>query len=446
MFDTICAISTSLNESAINIIRISGEDAISTVNSILLGCDLTKKNGGTINYAKIVDENNNVIDEVLVSLFRAPKSYTKEDVIEINTHGGAFVTTKVLELLLSKGLRLALPGEFTKRAFLNGRIDLSQAEAVMDIINSETRDSLILSTRALNGEIKTLVESLRKDIEEILMHIDVNIDYPEYTDEVQVTNDICINKLSKLIPMIEDIIGHAEKLRVYKEGVKTIILGKPNVGKSSLLNKLLKEDKAIVTSYKGTTRDIVEGKINIGGIILNLIDTAGVRDTDDPIEKIGIEKTINALDKAELVLLLLDESNDLESEDYKLLELTKDKKRIIVGNKSDLGKRIKDTDISISALNGSNVELLEKKIRDMFVLDDIKSDNEKYVIASSRHIAILKKVLASLESANNASVRNDFLDMIYIDLMVAYDELGKIVGLEPSSLIDEIFKNFCLGK
>ena len=397
--DTICAISTSITESAINIIRISGDDSIKITNGILFGLDLSKQKGNTINYGKIKDKDGNLIDEVLVSLFRAPKSYTKEDIVEINTHGGAYVTTRVLELLIENGCRLAEPGEFTKRAFLNGRIDLSQAEAVMDMISSSTKNSLLLANKALRGDIKNLVYELRKNIEDILLHITVNIDYPEYLDELQVTNNLCIDETSKLIDKLEYIIENAETNRVYKEGIKTVILGKPNVGKSSLLNSLLNENKAIVTDISGTTRDIVEGEININGIILHLIDTAGIRNTEDPIEKIGIEKSKEKLDEAELVLLVLDESNELTKEDKELLELTKNKTRLIIGNKVDIGNKanIDEKTVQISSKTGYGIEALKKEIFSMFVKQDIAKSSD-LIISSSRHISILRKTLSSLKS------------------------------------------------
>lgn len=447
-FDTICAISTAMSASAINIIRISGEDSIKIVNGILSGLDLSKKEGNTISYGLIKDESGNTIDEVLVSLFRAPKSYTKEDLVEINTHGGAYVTTQTLELLLKAGARLAEPGEFTKRAFLNGRIDLSQAEAVMDMIDSSTKSSLLLANRALKGDIKVLVESLRMEIEDLLLHITVNIDYPEYTDELQITNDLIKDKTKYLISKIEKIIEEAENLRYYKEGIKTVILGKPNVGKSSLLNALLKENKAIVTSYSGTTRDIVEGDINLGGIILHLIDTAGIRKTDDPIEKIGIEKSIEKLNEAELVLLVLDQSQALSSEDKGLLEKTKNKTRIIIANKSDLPKSfsaIEDA-VDISSLSGEGIDNLKDKIKSLFIKDSINLNGD-LVISSTRHIAIMSKALSSLKEARKNAINGDFLDMVEIDLKEAYNALGEIIGKgNPDELIDELFSKFCLGK
>ncbi len=446
-FDTICAISTSLGESAINIIRLSGKDAIDISMKVLSGVDLTKKKGNTISYAKVV-ENGEIIDEVLVSLFRAPKSYTKEDIVEINTHGGQYVTERVLELLLLNGARLAEPGEFTKRAFLNGRIDLSKAEAVMDMIEAQTKASLSLASKGLKGDVYKEISALRKDIEDILLHIEVNIDYPEYTDELQVTKNLLIEKVTSLINTINNIILKAENLRVYKEGIKTIIIGKPNVGKSSLLNNLLKENKAIVTSYKGTTRDIVEGNINIGGIILHLIDTAGVRDTVDPVEKIGIDKTIEVLKDAELVLLLLDYESGIEKEDLALLELTKDKNRIIIANKSDtINKKLNENEyLSISALKGDGIEALEKEIHKRFIHDEA-NDSIKTNISSSRHISLLKLCEKSLSSALTNAENGDFIDMISIDLKDAYDSLGLITGESASdSLINELFSKFCLGK
>ena len=446
--DTICAISTSMTESAINIIRISGDDSIKITNGILFGLDLSKQKGNTINYGKIKDKDGNLIDEVLVSLFRAPKSYTKEDIVEINTHGGAYVTTRVLELLIENGCRLAEPGEFTKRAFLNGRIDLSQAEAVMDMISSSTKNSLLLANKALRGDIKNLVYELRKNIEDILLHITVNIDYPEYLDELQVTNNLCIDETSKLIDKLEYIIENAETNRVYKEGIKTVILGKPNVGKSSLLNSLLNENKAIVTDISGTTRDIVEGEININGIILHLIDTAGIRKTDDPIEKIGIEKSKEKLDEAELVLLVLDESNELTKEDKELLELTKNKTRLIIGNKVDIGNKanIDEKTVQISSKTGYGIEELKKEIFSMFVKQDIAKSSD-LIISSSRHISVLRKALSSLRSANMSARNNEFVDMVEIDLKEAYKTLGEIIGeSSPDELLDELFNKFCLGK
>lgn len=445
--DTICALATNLGESAINIIRISGDEAISIASSILKGVDLTKKKTNTISYAHVV-ENDNVLDEVLVSIFRAPKSYTKEDVVEINTHGGAYVTERVIELLLSRGCRMADPGEFTKRAFLNGRIDLTEAESVMDMIEAKTKKSLELANRGLRGEVYEEIESLRKEIEDVLLHIDVNIDYPEYTDELQVTRELCIKNSTELIDRIEKILKSAENMRVYKEGIKTIILGKPNVGKSSLLNALLNEERAIVTSYKGTTRDTIEGDLNMNGIILHLIDTAGVRETDDPVERIGINKAIDKLNDAELVLLVLDHETGITSEDKELLKLTENKNRIIIANKSDISKAgFEGLDyLDISALTKDGIDSLEKAIHEMFIKTDVLGGADT-AISSSRHIGLLKKAQSSLINSKKEAESGDYPDMIALDLKDAYDTLGEIIGkTSTDSLIDELFAKFCLGK
>lgn len=447
-FDTICAISTSISESAINIIRLSGDKAISIVASIFDGKNLNKIKPWTITHGHIIDEEKNVIDEVLVSVFKAPKSYTREDMVEINTHGGSFVTHSILSLILKKGARLADSGEFTKRAFLNGRIDLSEAEAVMDVINSKSRKALDIANKSLSGGTYNLIHNIRNDLEDLLLHITINIDYPEYTDEVQITKGQITSTTNNLIDKIKDVLNKANTFKVYREGIKTIILGKPNVGKSSLLNALLNEDKAIVTNISGTTRDIVEGELNLSGIILHLIDTAGIRDTSDPIEKIGISKSLSELDEAELVLLILDNSTELSQEDKNLLELTKNKKRIVLLNKSDLGRKNIDEEnaLSISALTKEGLPSLEKMIKEMFVNEEISSTNDA-LISSSRHISILNKVLDSLISANLASRSGEYTDMVMIDLTSAYNELGLITGETASdSLINELFKKFCLGK
>jgi len=445
--DTICAISTSLSSSAINIIRISGNNAIEIASKIVSGVNLSQVPSNSISHAYVENERGEKIDEILISLFRAPKSYTKEDVIEINTHGGSYVTTKVLELLLRNGCRLAEAGEFTKRAFLNGRIDLTEAESVMDMINAKTQASLSLANKGLSGDVKRLIDELRKSIEDLLLHITVNIDYPEYTDEVQISNKICVDTTTSLIDRINLIIEKAETMRIYKEGIKTVILGKPNVGKSSLLNAMLNENKAIVTSYGGTTRDTVEGDLNIGGIILHLIDTAGIRNTKNPIEKIGIEKSIEKLNEAELVLLVLDRT-DFNETDKKLLDLTKDKNRIIILNKADLPQKIAlDVPyLDVSALKKEGIKPLEDKIKEMFIKEELSSSDEG-VISSSRHIALLKKSLESLNSALEGAKSGVFLDMIEIDLKDAYNTLGEITGeVAPDELINELFMNFCLGK
>ncbi len=445
-YDTICAISTSLGKSAINIIRLSGEDSIEIASKIISGVDIRKKEGGTITHAYI-KENGNYIDEILVSVFRAPKSYTGENLVEINTHGGAYVTERVFDMLISLGARVALPGEFTKRAFMNNKMDLTSAEAVMDIVNANTRKSLDLANKALHRDIYNLVHELRGNIMDILLQIEVNIDYPEYEDEIEISHEKVKHDTSMLIDKITDLIDKAEVMRVYKEGIKTVILGKPNVGKSSLLNALLNQNKAIVTNISGTTRDIVEGKINIGGVVLHLLDTAGVRDTDNPIELIGIEKTMEVLNEAELVLLVLDTSAPLDAQDYSLLEMTKDKKRIIIGNKIDLHGKLDIVDIvNVSSVTKAGVDDLKKKIIKLFIDEDMEKDTE-VAISSTRHIGLLKEALSSLKDAYESEKEGLYLDMLEIDFKKAYTSLGLITGEEATSdIVDELFKKFCLGK
>ena len=445
-YDTICAISTALGKSAINIIRLSGEDSIEIASKIISGVDIRKKEGGTITHAYVKD-GENYIDEILVSVFRAPKSYTGENLVEINTHGGAYVTEKVFDMLISLGARVALPGEFTKRAFINNKMDLTSAEAVMDIVNANTRKSLDLANKALHKDIYNLVHELRENIMDILLQIEVNIDYPEYEDEIEISHEKVKHDTNILINKISDLIDKAEVMRVYKEGIKTVILGKPNVGKSSLLNALLNQNKAIVTNISGTTRDIVEGEINIGGIVLHLLDTAGVRNTDNPIERIGIKKTLEVLEEAELVLLVLDTSSPLDSEDYSLLEMTKDKKRIIIGNKIDLNGRLDIVDIvNVSSITKAGVDELKKKIIQLFIALDMDKETE-VSISSTRHISLLKEALASLKEAYESEKEGLYLDMIEIDFKKAYTSLGLITGEEATSdIVDELFKKFCLGK
>ena len=324
--DTIAAISTALANGAISIVRLSGDEAISIVNSCFKGKDLTKVASHTVHYGHIYD-GCELIDEVLVSVFKAPKTFTKEDVVEINCHGGIYVTNKILELVLTKGAKLAEPGEFTKRAYLNGRIDLTQAESVMDVIEAKTKSSLKMANYGLNGETKKLIDGFKERILKCILEIEVNIDYPEYEDEVQVNKEVLKPTVNSLIDDLKIIINKADEASIIKKGLKTAIIGKPNVGKSSLLNALLKEDKAIVTNIAGTTRDIVEGDINVGGILLHLIDTAGVRNTTDTVEQIGVEKTRKILDEAELIMLVFDYSEKLDKIDLDLLEKTKEKNR-----------------------------------------------------------------------------------------------------------------------
>lgn len=447
MNDTIVAISTALGEGAISIIRVSGDDAIKIINPLFDGKDLEKASSHTINYGHIV-YNGEIIDEVLLSIMKAPKTYTKEDVIEINTHGSIAVVNKIMEILLLEGCRLAEPGEFTKRAFLNGRIDLTESEGVMDLINSETELTRKMAINELSGNVSRLIEDTREDIISLISNIEVNIDYPEYEDIEVVT----INKIREKVREIKEKLLKTLKLsedgKILKDGIKTVILGKPNVGKSSLLNALLEEEKAIVTDVKGTTRDIVEGSILVGGVKLNLIDTAGVRKSDDIVEKIGIEKSLNLIDEAELVLLILDASCPLSEEDKYLLEKTKDKKRIIIMNKIDLklNNSYIDDVIKISAKNNEGIEDIKDAIKELFNVGTFMSKNLTF-FTNVRQISLLKSAIKSLEDVEQGIKEEREIDMIEIDLKLVWEKLGDIIGANyTEELIDNLFSRFCLGK
>lgn len=447
MNDTIVAISTALGEGAISIIRVSGDDAIKIINPLFDGKNLEKASSHTINYGHIV-YNGEIIDEVLLSIMKAPKTYTKEDVIEINTHGSIAVVNKIMEILLLEGCRLAEPGEFTKRAFLNGRIDLTESEGVMDLINSETELTRKMAINELSGNVSRLIEDTREDIISLISNIEVNIDYPEYEDIEVVT----INKIREKVREIKEKLLKTLKLsedgKILKDGIKTVILGKPNVGKSSLLNALLEEEKAIVTDVKGTTRDIVEGSILVGGVKLNLIDTAGVRKSDDIVEKIGIEKSLNLIDEAELVLLILDASCPLSEEDKYLLEKTKDKKRIIIMNKIDLklNNSYMDDVIKISAKNNEGIEDIKDAIKELFNVGIFMSKNLTF-FTNVRQISLLKSAIKSLDDVEQGIKEEREIDMIEIDLKLVWEKLGDIIGANyTEELIDNLFSRFCLGK
>jgi len=446
--DTIAAISTALGQSAINIIRMSGDEAIPIANEVFSGKDLSSVDSHTVHYGHIV-EDSMILDEVLVSVFRAPKTFTTEDIIEINCHGGTYVARKILSLLLSKGARLANNGEFTERAYLNGRIDLTQAESVMDIIEAQSEMSLTLANKGLDGAIYQLIIDLRDQLLSLIAHIEVNIDYPEYDDVITLSNELIKPQVQVLMNRINEILKKSEYGRIIKDGLKTAIIGRPNVGKSSLLNALLKEEKAIVTEVQGTTRDTIEGSINIGGIILNLIDTAGIRESQDIVEKIGIDKAKTVLEEAELILFVLDQSEPLNDDDHKLLELTKYKKRIVIINKKDLKKQLNETfenSVEISARNKVGINQLEHIIQSMFLKGEVNLHNETY-LSNARQIAKLKETKSSLQDSINAIEEQLPIDMVEIDLKNAWSLLGDIIGANAStSLLDELFSKFCLGK
>jgi len=454
MNDTIVAISTSLGIGAISIIRVSGEESISIVNSIFKGKNLEKIQSHTINYGHIIDENNEIIDEVLVTVMKAPKTFTAEDTVEINTHGGIAPTNKVLELLIEKGCRLAEPGEFTKRAFLNGRIDLLEAEAVMDMIDSKTEIQRKMATNQLSGKTSDLINELRDDMIQIISNINVNIDYPEYDDVDEITNEIMIPKISKLKERIKKILKESENGKIIKEGIKTSIIGRPNVGKSSLLNALLEEEKAIVTDIAGTTRDIVEGQIKINGIILNIIDTAGIRKTDDKVESIGVEKSIKTMNESDLILFVINNNEELTVDVKELLEKVKDKNYLVLINKTDLPSKINleelDLDnnriIKLSIINNKGIDDLKDKISELFNIGELETKDPTY-LSNARSISILKNCLRSVEDVENSLKNNMPIDMIELDIKNIWEELGKINGTSyEEELLDEMFKRFCLGK
>ena len=446
--DTIAQVSTALANNAISIIKVSGAQAISIVSKVF-SKNLKDVKSHTVHYGFIKDKDT-IIDEVLVSVFRSPKSFTAEDVVEINCHGGIFVTNKVLELLLANGAREALPGEFTKRAFLNGRIDLTQAEAVMDTIEANTTNSLKLAGMGLSGQTKKLIKGFRDKVLQTMLKIEVNIDYPEYEDEEQITNEVLYPSLKSLLSDIDIVLAKSEVSQVIKNGIKTAIVGKPNVGKSSLLNALLREDKAIVTSIAGTTRDIVEGEVNIGGIVLKLIDTAGVRETEDVVEKIGVSKSKKALMDAELVIVVLDNNQALDETDMELLNASNNKKRVIVVNKRDLDNKLDlsklDKYILMSTFDEADISKLEKEIKNLCNISDMLNIDATY-IGNARQIAKLKDAKKNLLDAKQGLDNNMPIDIVNIDIKNAWLNLGDILGENSSEeLIDELFKRFCLGK
>lgn len=451
MNDTIAAISTALGIGAISIIRISGNEAIDIVNKVVKNKNIDKLNSHTINYNHIVD-GSKIIDEVLISIMKAPKSFTTEDVVEINAHGGIATTNKILQLLLQNGCRLAQPGEFTKRAYLNGRIDLTQAEGIMDLINSKTDKMRELAISQVNGNISQMIRNIRQEIIEILANIEVNIDYPEYEDIEVLTDSELLPKLNQVESKIKNIIKNSENSRLIKEGIDTCIIGKPNVGKSSLLNRLLDEEKAIVTEIEGTTRDIVEGTLIIEGIIFNIIDTAGIRKTEDLVESIGVKKSLDLIEKSDLVLLVLNNNEDLTEEEIEILSKIKNKNHIVVVNKIDLTKKLdlSNYDIAnivyISTLNNQGLDNLKDAIKNLYNLEKIETIDLTY-LTNARSLALLNESLISIHDAKESINNYVPIDMVEIDIKEAWNKLGEIIGENYSEeLIDQLFSQFCLGK
>ena len=451
MNDTIAAISTALGVGAISIVRMSGKDSISIANSIFSGKDLEKVATHTINYGFIKD-NDEIIDEVLVSVMKAPHTYTTEDIVEINCHGGITTTNKVLETLLKHGARLAEPGEFTKRAFLNGRIDLTKSEAVMDLLESKTESARKLAINSLQGKTALLVDNFRDKIKQLISSIEVNIDYPEYYDIEVVTLEKIKEETANMKQELENIIKESENSKIIKNGIDTLIIGRPNVGKSSILNKFLDEEKAIVTDIAGTTRDIVEGQVMLDNIVLNIIDTAGIRQTEDKVEKIGVEKSLSLIDKADLVIVVLNSNEKLTLEDIEILEKTKDKNTIVVLNKNDLDRNIeldKLKDYNLVSTNTNDLEgidALKNKIKEMFNLEQISTKDYNY-LTNVRQISLAKNAYQKLIDVETGLKDNLPVDMIEIDLRDCFDILGQItVKTYSDEIIDNLFERFCVGK
>jgi len=455
-FDTIAAISTPLGEGGIAVIRVSGDQAIQIIDDIFIGRKkLSTVDSHTIHYGQLVDNSGETVDEVLVSVMRAPKTFTREDIVEVNCHGGVIAAKRVLDVILEKDVRLAEPGEFTKRAFLNGRIDLSQAEAVMDVIRSKTDRAMSLAMKQVEGELSSQIREVRQQLLETLAHIEVTIDYPEH-DVESVTYEFLLEKSNKVKKGIDQLLLGSSQGKILREGLSTAIIGRPNVGKSSLLNSLIHENRAIVTDIPGTTRDIIEEYMNIGGIPLKLVDTAGIRETEDLVERIGVERSRKALEEADLILLVLNYSESLTNDDLRLIELIKKMNSIVIVNKMDLPQQLSIEEIRnhfphsplifTSVRKEEGIEDLKKTISQLFFEGKIESDDLTYV-SNSRHISLLKKAKHSINEAIQSIEEYLPIDMIAIDLKNSWDLLGEIIGDSISEdLVDQIFSQFCVGK
>lgn len=454
-FDTIAAISTPIGEGGISIVRLSGEDAIEIASKIFKGRNLKQVPTHTIHYGHIINpKTKDIIDEAMVSVMKGPKTFTREDVVEINCHGGMVVTNEILQLLLANGARMADPGEFTKRAFMNGRIDLTQAESVMDIIRAKTDKSREIAMNQLKGGLLGKIRELRQDLLDTMAQEEVNIDYPEY-DMDDMTGNQMKEVAQQVSTKISKLLQTAQEGKIMRNGLATAIVGRPNVGKSSLLNYLTQDEKAIVTDIAGTTRDTLEEYVSIKNIPLKLIDTAGIHETKDKVEKIGVERSKKAVQEADLVLLLLDGSRELSDEDRELLDFTKFKKRIIILNKSDLGSKItqemiqKITDspiVTTSILEKNNLDKLANEIERMF-FSGIENSANQVMVTNQRQAGLLQKAQQSLQEVISGVENAMPLDLVQIDLKDAWDTLGEITGdSAPDELITELFSQFCLGK
>ena len=455
--DTIVAISTALGEGAIGIVRLSGEEAVAIANEIIKGVNLSNVDSHTIHYAHVYHPKlDTVIDEVMVSVMLAPKTFTREDVVEINCHGGIVAVQQVLETAMEFGARLAEPGEFTKRAFLNGRIDLSQAEAVMDLIEAKTSKAMQASVNQLQGSLSKKIGQLRQKMLQTLAQVEVTIDYPEYDGVEELSTKQLRETAQTVSQEIQQLLHQAQHGRLFREGIKTAIIGRPNVGKSSLLNVLTGYDKAIVTDIAGTTRDTVEEFVNVRGVPLHLIDTAGIRQTDELVEQIGVTKSRQLMEKADLIILILNQAEALSETDIELLELTNNQQRIILMNKQDLPPVLTQADLSkwvdtkdiimTSMTEESGLDALEEQIYQRFFTGNLQSQDVTYLL-NSRHVQLLKQTLESLEEVIHGTDMNIPVDLIQIDYTRAWQLLGEITGESvQDELLDKLFSQFCLGK
>ncbi len=451
MNSTIAAISTNnIGSSAINIVRVSGPEAIQIVSKIFSNKSLLTADSHTIHYGFILD-NKEKIDEVLVMLMRSPKTYTTEDIVEINCHGGYITTNKILELLLINGAVLAEPGEFTKRAFLNGRISLLEAESVNDLLESKTAEQAKMAMQGLTGKTTELIKNLREKMVSLLANIEVNIDYPEYIDELQITKANILPVLTEIKNSLKTILDESRNGKLIKNGLNIAIIGKPNVGKSSLLNALLEQEKAIVTNISGTTRDIVEGNINYKGILLNFIDTAGIRKTNDIVEKIGVEKSKKMMREADFTILVLNYNEELGEEDKALLQELEKKKGLIFMNKNDLEKKLTEPQTAKRIIIGNTqnkegIEEIKETILKEFALIDLGTKNLTY-LSNTRQISLARKALENIEHVIEENEKDVPVDMLAIEIKEAWENLGKIIGdYYEEELVDNIFARFCLGK
>ncbi|MCO4327793.1 tRNA uridine-5-carboxymethylaminomethyl(34) synthesis GTPase MnmE [Staphylococcus agnetis] len=456
--DTITSISTPMGEGAIGIVRLSGHDAVEIADKLYKGKRALKDVAShTINYGHIIDpETNETVEEVMVSVLRAPKTFTREDIIEINCHGGILTINRILELTMTHGARIAEPGEYTKRAFLNGRIDLSQAEAVMDFIRAKTDRASKVAQNQIEGRLSDMIKAQRQSILEILAQVEVNIDYPEYDDVEDATTEFLLERSKAIKTDIQKLLDTGVQGKIMREGLSTVIVGKPNVGKSSMLNSLIHDNKAIVTEIAGTTRDVLEEYVNVRGVPLRLVDTAGIRETEDIVERIGVERSRKALSEADLILFVLNYNEVLTEEDRKLYEVIKNEDAIVIINKMDLEQRL-DIDevkamvgdmpiIETSILKQQGIDDLELQIRDLFFGGEVQSQDMTYV-SNSRHISLLKQAKQAIQDAIDAAEMGVPMDMVQIDLTRTWEILGEIIGESASEeLIDQLFSQFCLGK